>query len=56
LITAIDRLSDAGISISLPPVLLAVILVLGLVLGVAAALIPAQRSTSLDVLDAINAT
>jgi putative ABC transport system permease protein len=56
LISAIDRLSDADISISLPPILLGVVLVLGLALGLIAALIPAQRSTRLDVLEAIQAT
>lgn len=53
---AISRLSDADIDVSLPPVLLGIILALGLVLGVLASLIPARRSTRLDVLEAIQST
>jgi putative ABC transport system permease protein len=56
LILSIDRLSDANIGISLPPVQLLVVLVLGIGLGFLAALIPAKRSTRLEVLDAIHAT
>jgi len=36
--------------------MMALVLILGVVLGFLASLIPAQRSTSLEVLDAINAT
>ncbi|MFN3219386.1 MAG: ABC transporter permease [Acidimicrobiales bacterium] len=56
LITAIGRLSDAAIDVSFPPLLLGAILALGVGLGFIAALIPAQRSTKLDVLDAIQAS
>ncbi len=56
LIAAIGRLSDAGISLSIPWTLMAIILVLGVLLGLAASLIPARSSTKLDVLDAIKAT
>ena len=56
LIFGIDRLSEAGIPFSLPGGMLAVVLVLGVGLGFLASLIPAQRSTRLEVLDAINAT
>ncbi len=56
LIFGIDRLSDAGIAFSFPGRMLALVLVLGVGLGFLASLIPAQRSTRLEVLDAINAT
>ncbi len=56
LISAIRRESDTDISLSLPPVLLGVILVVGVGLGLLAALIPAQRSTRMDVLESIQAT
>jgi putative ABC transport system permease protein len=56
MISAIDRLSDADIGISIPPVLIGVVLLLGVGLGLLAALIPAQRSTRLDVLEAISST
>ena len=56
LIFGIDRLSEAGIAFSLPGGMLALVLVLGIGLGFLASLIPAQRSTRLEVLDAINAT
>ena len=56
LIRTIDRLSEAGIGISLPVGQLLLILVAGVVLGLLAALIPARRSTRLEVLDAIKAT
>jgi len=56
LIFGIDRLSEAGIPFSLPGRMLALVLVLGVGLGFLASLIPAQRSTRLEVLDAINAT
>ena len=56
LIFGIDRLSDAGIAFSVPGGMLALVLVLGIGLGFLASLIPAQRSTRLEVLDAINAT
>jgi putative ABC transport system permease protein len=55
LILGIDRLSDANISISVPGVQLLLILVLGVSLGFLASLIPAHRSTRLEVLDAIGA-
>jgi putative ABC transport system permease protein len=56
LILSIARLSDADIAVSIPWLLLGGILVLGVVLGFLASLIPARRSTRLEVLDAINAT
>lgn len=56
LIRTIDRLSEASIGISLPIGQLLLILVAGVVLGLLAALIPARRSTRLEVLDAIKAT
>jgi putative ABC transport system permease protein len=56
LIHAINRLSDANVALSLPFGRLGLVLVLGVVLGVLASLIPARRSTKLDVLDAIQST
>jgi len=56
LIHSIQRLSDAEIGLSIPGWRLVIVLVLGVVLGVLASLIPARRSTKLDVLDAIQAT
>lgn len=55
LIAAINRLSDAGIGFTFPAPLLAIILVLGVVLGFLASVLPARRSTRLDVLDAVQA-
>lgn len=56
LVFSIDRLADADIGFSFPAVQLAIVLLLGLVLGFLASVIPARRSTRLDVLDAIQAT
>lgn len=56
LIFAINRSSDAGIGMSFPGPQLALVLGLGLVLGVLASIIPARRSTRLDVLDAVQAS
>ena len=56
LVTSINRLSDAGIALTIPWLMLLVVLLLGVLLGFLASLIPARRSTRLDVLDAINAT
>ena len=56
LIHAINRLSSANVALSLPYGRLGLVLVLGVVLGVLASLIPARRSTKLDVLDAIQST
>ena len=56
LILSIDRLAEANISFSFPWLQLLIILVLGLGLGLLASLVPARRSTRLDVLDAIQAT
>jgi putative ABC transport system permease protein len=56
LIRTIDRLSEAGIGFSFPVVSLLLILAAGVALGLLAALIPARRSTRLDVLDAIKAS
>lgn len=53
LILSIDRPSDANISLSFAPMLLGVVLVLGVLLGFLAALIPARRSTHQEVLEAI---
>ena len=56
LIASINRLSEATVRPSLPVLELVGVLVAGVVLGVLAALIPARRSTRLDVLDAVQAT
>lgn len=56
LIYTIDRLSEAEIGFSLPFGQLALILAAGVVLGFLASLIPARRSTRLEVLEAIQAT
>jgi putative ABC transport system permease protein len=56
MIFSIDRLSDAGIGYGFPVTRLVLVLVLGVALGVLAALIPARRSTRLDPLDAVQAT
>jgi putative ABC transport system permease protein len=56
LIHAIDRLSDASLSFSVPYGTIALVLVLGVVLGVLASLLPSRRSTRLDVLDALQTT
>jgi putative ABC transport system permease protein len=56
LIYSINRLSDADISFSVPGRTLAIVLVMGIVLGGLASLVPARRSTKLDVLEAIQAT
>jgi putative ABC transport system permease protein len=53
LILAINRLTDASIAVSVPYLELLGVLLAGVVLGVLAALIPARRSTRLEVLDAI---
>jgi putative ABC transport system permease protein len=55
LIRTIDRLSEAGIGFSVPIGQLLLILAAGVILGFLAALIPARRSTRLEVLDAIKA-
>lgn len=54
-IHGIDRLSEADIAFTLPWGMLAIVVGLGLALGLLASLIPARRSTRLDVLDAIGA-
>jgi putative ABC transport system permease protein len=56
LIHAIDRLTDASLRFSVPYGTIALVLVLGVVLGVLASLLPSRRSTRLDVLDALQAT
>lgn len=56
MVLAINRQGDAGLGLSVPWGQLAVILVLGVVLGILAALLPSRRSTRLDVLDAVSAT
>lgn len=53
MISSINRLSTVDIAVRVPPSLLG-ILVLGVVLGFLASLLPARRSTRLRVLDAIN--
>jgi putative ABC transport system permease protein len=55
-IFAINRTTDAAIGAAFPGTQLAVVLVLGLVLGVLASVIPARRSTRLEVLDAVKAS
>jgi putative ABC transport system permease protein len=52
-IATINRLSEAGIEFSFPLFTLLLILVAGVALGLLASLIPARRSTRLEVLDAI---
>jgi putative ABC transport system permease protein len=56
LVRAISQSGDASVPFSPPVGLLAVVLVLGVGLGFLAALIPAQRSTRMEVLDAIQST
>ena len=56
LVLSFNRLSAATITPSIPWLELVVILVLGVVLGVLAALLPARRSTKMEVLDAIAAS
>ena len=56
LVRAISQSGDASVPFSPPLGLLAVVLVLGVGLGFLAALIPAQRSTRMEVLDAIQTT
>jgi putative ABC transport system permease protein len=56
LIRMINSSAESTVAFSVPVGLLAVVLVLGIALGFLAALIPAQRSTRLQVLDAIQAT
>jgi len=56
LVRAISQSSDTAVPFSPPVGLLAIVLVLGVGLGFLAALIPAQRSTRLEVLEAIQAT
>jgi putative ABC transport system permease protein len=56
LVLSFNRLSDATVTPSIPWIELVVILVLGVLLGVLAALLPARRSTKLEVLDAVSAT
>lgn len=56
LIATINRLVDASIGFTLPAFQLLLVLVAGVVLGLLASLIPARRSTRLEVLDAIKAT
>jgi len=55
-IAAINRLFDTSIALNLASGRLILVIVAGVVLGVAASLIPARRSTNLDVLDAIQAS
>ena len=55
-VRAVNRLAGAEIGFSLPGTRLVLVLVLGIALGVLASLIPARRSTRLDVLEAIQAT
>lgn len=56
LIAAINRTTDAGVGTSFPLRMLALVLVAGILLGLLASLIPARRSTRLEVLDAIQST
>ena len=56
LIHAVDRLSDASLSFSVPYGTIGLVLILGVVLGVLASLLPSRRSTRLDVLDALQTT
>jgi putative ABC transport system permease protein len=56
LVLAINRLSDAAIDLNFALWQILLVLVAGIVLGYLAALIPAGRSTRLEVLDAIQVT
>jgi putative ABC transport system permease protein len=56
LVLSINRLTPATVDPSFPVLELVGVLVAGVVLGVLAALIPARRSTRLEVLDAVKAT
>ena len=56
LIVSLNRLSSTNVTPSLPWLELTAIVVLGVLLGVLAALIPGRRSTKAPVLDAISAT
>jgi putative ABC transport system permease protein len=56
LLVSINRDSQAAVTPSIPWIELVVILVLGILLGIMAALLPARRSTKMEVLDAISAT
>jgi putative ABC transport system permease protein len=56
MVLSINRQSEAAISPSIPWWQLLAILLLGVVLGVLAAILPARRSTRLEVLDAVAAT
>lgn len=56
LVRAIDRIAQTSVPFSLPTGRLILVLVLGVVLGLLASVIPARRSTKLDVLDSIQAT
>ena len=56
LVRSIDRIAQTSVAFSLPTGRLILVLVLGVVLGLLASLIPARRSTKLDVLDSIQAT
>jgi putative ABC transport system permease protein len=54
-IFAIDRLADTGLGLTIHVSVLVLVLVSGALLGLLASLIPARRSTNLDVLDALDA-
>ena len=56
LVLSFNRLSDVTITPTVPWIEVAVIVVLGILLGVLAALVPARRATRMEVLDAIAAT
>jgi putative ABC transport system permease protein len=56
MVLSIERLTDADISPGLPVGTLALILVLGVALGLIASFVPSRRSTRLDVLEALEAT
>jgi putative ABC transport system permease protein len=56
LVLSISRTSDAAVAPNIPILELILILVAGIVLGVLAALVPARRSTKMEVLDAIAQT
>lgn len=56
MVVSINRQSDVSLTPSIPWGQLLLILVVGVILGVLAALLPARRSTKLEVLDAISAS
>lgn len=55
-VSAINRSGEAEVAVSVPWIQMVAIVLLGVVLGIVAALLPSRRSTRLDVLDAVAAS